>query len=84
MTTTRKRKADPKATGFAGYHGFKGEMGAYGSFEVYWLPKDYVGDEEIEAGWFWAAGFPGCMHDGDPSGPFPSSRAAYRDAQSGA
>ena len=31
-------------------------------------------------GWYWAACYPGCMPDGDFSGPFASSRAAYRDA----
>lgn len=36
----------------------------------------------IAAGWYWAAGFPGCLHDGDPIGPFTDSIDAYYDARS--
>lgn len=56
--------------GREGYWLLIGEEGPYGSFEVYWN-----GD-----GWCWHTCFPGCMPDGDPSGPFDSSDEAYRDA----
>jgi hypothetical protein len=32
------------------------------------------------AGWCWWACQPGCLPDGPPIGPFPTSYAAYRDA----
>ena len=31
-------------------------------------------------GWYWQAGFPGCLPDGDPMGPFATSRQALEDA----
>lgn len=31
-------------------------------------------------GWYWQACFPGCLPDGDPSGPFPSESEALADA----
>ncbi len=43
---------------------------AYGSVEVWRAPK----------GWFWAAGFPGCLWDGDPVGPFTTEGEAIEDA----
>ena len=76
----------------AGYHQFHNEDGeAYGSFEVFWVDAADIetdGTDEswslvegISApGWYWAAGFPGCMYDGDPSGPFATSWAARYDA----
>ena len=33
-----------------------------------------------DAGWYWVAGFPGCLWDGEPSGPFATSRDAREDA----
>lgn len=78
-----------------GYHTFTSEAGEpYGSFEVFWhngghmieagedddMPLDDWRDAE-PAGWYWIAGFPGCLPDGEvPSGPFGSSRAAREDA----
>jgi len=60
----------------AGYHSF--ETG--GSFEVFWHYAS-TGDEGIESsGWYWWPCFPGCLPDGDPIGPFPSSIRAYYDA----
>lgn len=32
------------------------------------------------AGWYWWSCLPGCLPDGDPSGPFKSPAAARRDA----
>lgn len=31
-------------------------------------------------GWYWQAGLPGCLPDGDPSGPFASETLALADA----
>lgn len=54
----------------AGYHRFHAEDGSeFGSFEIFWAE-----------GWYWHACFPGCMPDGDASGPFASSRQAMYDA----
>lgn len=74
----------------AGYHRFHTMEGdAYGSFEVFWHdansddtgPDDDDGDfDPLPSGWYWHACFPGCMPDGDPVGPFASSRAAMYDA----
>lgn len=62
---------------YAGYHQFHAEetQEPYGSFEiVFW-------DEPTNrAGWYWWACFPGCLPDGEPSGPFASSRQALQDA----
>lgn len=32
------------------------------------------------AGWYWQAGFPGCLPDGDPMGPFDTEQEAMADA----
>lgn len=34
----------------------------------------------IGPGWYWAAGFPGCLHDGEPTGPFSTALEAIEDA----
>lgn len=78
----------------AGYHQFTSEDGErYGSFEVFWhdgghmveadedddMPLDDWRDAEA-AGWYWHACQPGCLPDGEASGPFASSRQAREDA----
>ena len=81
---------------FKGYHSFHTEetQEPHGSFEVFW--QDEVCDVDkheprgtnlchvdiciIAVGWYWAAGFPGCLYDGIPSGPFADSRQALEDA----
>jgi hypothetical protein len=40
--------------------------------------------EPLEAGWYWWTRFPGCMPDGEPSGPFATEADAIADAQEGA
>jgi hypothetical protein len=63
----------------AGYHRFKADDGSdYGSFEVFWF--DGGGDQDLSPGWYWWACLPGCMPDGEPSGPFASSMLAKSDA----
>lgn len=44
--------------------------------------NDSVSDPAELAGWYWAAGFPGCLWDGDPMGPFPTEQDAIDDANS--
>jgi len=58
------------------YHRKSSEDGEpYGSFEVF----------EIEPGeWWWWACFPGCLPDGEATGPFPTEAAAIADAVEGA
>jgi len=36
--------------------------------------------KEVDPGWYWWACFPGCMPDGDPSGPFQTEQEAIDDA----
>lgn len=78
-----------------GYHRFHDEHNCeFGSFEVYW--QDEVCDTDrhetrgtnlcdvnvciIAGGWYWASGFPGCLYDGDPVGPFATGLDALCDA----
>ena len=71
-----------------GYHNFKDDNGEiYGSFEVLWLdkrfeetPYDKYDKKHAPSGWYWVAGFPGCLWDGDPAGPFSTSNQAYNNA----
>lgn len=68
----------------SGYHQFENEKGErFGSFNVFWL-DDYDSATELSPGWYWAAGFDGCLLDSEPIGPFSSSIRAYYDAQEGA
>jgi len=65
----------------------------HGQFEIFFhapglgMAYDQISDEgrdepeeEYEQGWYWWACFPGCLPDGEPSGPFDSSREALKDA----
>lgn len=77
------------------YHAFTDpESGAeYGSFETFYVPRWAQGARapgpSVEqyptiypcAGWYWHARFPGCMPDGEPTGPFESESAAIDDAR---
>lgn len=76
---------------WAGYHQFHAEITQepYGSFEIFWHQpsrlltteeREEAGELDLPAGWYWRAGFPGCLPDGEPSGPFATSRAALEDA----
>ena len=65
------------------YHQFTNDMGGtYGSFETFWTVEQHniIGEEIASAGWYWQACFPGCMPDGDPSGPFETEQDAITDA----
>lgn len=71
---------DLQACGLSGYHKFIGETGReFGSFEIFW----YLGNrkDDPDRGWYWQAGFPGGLSDGDAYGPFLTSQDAYMDAQ---
>ena len=61
----------------AGFHKFHADetQEAYGSFEVFWFESVHV-----NPGWYWAAGFEGCLYDSEPCGPFASSQQAHEDA----
>jgi hypothetical protein len=39
--------------------------------------------EPVKAGWYWWSCFPGCLPDGDPSGPFETEAEALADAREG-
>lgn len=40
-------------------------------------------DVDIEPGWYWQACFPGCLPDGEASGPFATEAEALEDARDG-
>lgn len=65
-----------------GFHSFHEEetQEPFGSFEVYWEPGLYGEDMDLAPGWYWRACFPGCLPDGDPVGPFATSRQALEAA----
>ncbi len=71
---------------YAGYHRFHAEetQDEYGSFEIFWHTgphrNDETDDNQMPAGWYWQACFPGCLPDGETNGPFASSRLALQDA----
>ena len=61
------------------------QPGEWGSFEVFYesacdVPSAEGGILETAAGWYWWACFPGCLPDGEASGPFETAEAAYNDA----
>ena len=78
----------------AGRHQFHSEetQQPYGSFEVFWHDGSHMAEQDIDdmcldewrtaeqAGWYWAAGFPGCLFDGEPCGPFAYTQQAHQDA----
>lgn len=71
-----------------GYHRFKNDDGEpYGSFEVFYVARaDKFTDVEgnaLHTGYYWYACFPGCMPDGEPSGPFKTSQLAHKAAMEG-
>jgi hypothetical protein len=79
MATT---KPNPRAVGFSGYAPFITDTKEpYGSFEVFWQETNIGLERPLQQGWYWWACFPGCIPDGEPSGPFNTSREAYDDAR---
>ena len=66
------------------YHQFTNESGEqYGSFETFFY-YDSINSDHFgrigDRGWYWNAGFPGCLPDGEPSGPFETEQDAIKDA----
>lgn len=63
------------------YHQFHDDEGFndYGSFETFWRPGNTA--DWPDRGWYWWPAFPGCLPDGDASGPFETEKAAIEDAQ---
>jgi hypothetical protein len=37
--------------------------------------------ESLPTGWYWWSCFPGCLPDGEPTGPYPTEAEALADAQ---
>lgn len=74
------RAPSPRWSAREGYHQF---TDGGGSLEVFWHDESEGGPEDLFAGpgWYWWACWPGCLPDGDPTGPFASSTAAWRDAR---
>ena len=74
------------------YHQFTNEQGEqYGSFEVFfdtadtgpWSdePRNFDQDgKPVKSGFYWWSCFPGCLPDGEPSGPFENEQEAIKDA----
>ena len=58
------------------FHQFANETEHYGSFELFYS----YGEEDVINGWYWWPCFPGCLPDGDPSGPFENEQEAIKDA----
>lgn len=76
----------------AGFHQFHNEDGeAYGSFEVFYDDADDAGlgprnfnadGTPVELGWYWWPCQPGCLPEGEATGPFDTSTHAWIDADS--
>ena len=65
------------------FHRFTAADGfTYGSFETFFTCGSYNQDAEDahEPGWYWQACYPGCLPDGEPSGPFANEQEAIKDA----
>lgn len=60
----------------------------WGSFEVFFhdgkpTPEQATGDdatEVLKGGWYWWPCYPGCLPDGEPTGPFLTSQRAFDSA----
>lgn len=65
------------------YHAFLDEEGdEYGSFEVFHHEAHSETDGMLtEPGWYWWACMPGCLPDGEPTGPFATEQEAINDAR---
>lgn len=92
------RKPIPTSDSHAGYHRFRDEEGKPIDGTSCWITWRDAGDvhpsefgvmdfDEVEpgfepAGWYYAPCYPGCLPDSDFTGPFTTSRNAYKDAMS--
>lgn len=57
-----------------------GDAYALPDLEVFQVPQDYP-LADTESGWYWWSCFPGCLPDGDASGPFTTEEEALADAR---
>ena len=58
------------------------EEHALPNVEVFFNSGNGFNEEDPSpAGFYWQAGFPGCLADGDPVGPFATEAEAIADAQ---
>ena len=89
MIIRNARPQSPEKKGLdshGGYHKFHAHEtdDLHGCFEVFWSDGGEFNIEENDEahppGWYWWACFPGCMPDGEPTGPFPESSYAFYDA----
>ena len=66
------------------YHQFRDQTGEpYGSFETFFYYDSLGKDRPYrlgERGWYWHACQPGCLPEGDLSGPFANEQEAIIDA----
>ena len=60
----------------------KGSDGLFYVTTDCFTPDGGLTEEELPAmvGWYWQACFPGCLPDGDASGPFENEQEAIKDA----
>lgn len=58
------------------------KAGQHKGFEIFFCDWRALG-EDLDTGWYWWAGQPGCLPDGDPVGPFYTSTEAYDDYHAG-
>lgn len=67
-----------------GYHAFENEDGEeFGSFEVFHSSEYHLETDDggsYEPGWYWWSCFPGCLPDGEATGPFKNEAEAIADA----
>ena len=66
------------------YHSFIDDDGnEFGSFETFYRTNNAnkIDNWSEGEGWFWWACFPGCLPDGEPTGPFTSEDETIEDAQ---
>jgi hypothetical protein len=47
--------------------------------QVYFNDRTQTRYTGLRTGWYWQAGFPGCLPDGEPNGPFTTEDNAWLD-----
>ena len=57
------------------------EISFLGALTIQQEGLTYEDGEPLEEGWYWQAGFPGCIPDGEPNGPFPAQADALANAR---
>ena len=56
----------------------------YGSFEVFYQPHvsgSIRHGSTLPRGWYWWPCYPGCLPDGEATGPFTTKEEAFRNAR---